>query len=148
MSSEVGPLSRRRAVGNAVQIPRANRCPVQRCAITRQGDAVGAIGPRADSAGAGNGLDWFSLDDGDGEEFDMDHGYVVEVASGLGGAEIDGYDTVATFGRGVSYVGYALARWGGGGPEVEVDVVEVLGGEVSKAVPRGAVRRFNGGVSY
>lgn len=119
---------------NAVQIPRANSCPEQRFAITRKGDAVGAIGPREDSAGAGNGVDWLSPDDGGGEEFDMDHGYVVEMAPGLGGAEIDGYNAVATFGRRVGYVGYALARWGVGGAEIEADVVEVLGGEVRKAV--------------
>lgn len=124
------PQARR---GDAVEIPRAHRAPVEGFPVGGERDAVGAEGDVGDGeAGAGEGVDGFAPDVGDDLLFGADGGVAVEVAPGQAGAEVEGYEAVAAFGAGVGDVGDAEAGGREVRAEVEADVVEVLcGGVVS-----------------
>lgn len=85
------PQARR---GDAVEVPRAHRAPVEGFPVGGERDAVGADGDVGDvgdgEAGAGDGVDGFAPDGGDELRLGADGGVAVEVAAGLAGAEVEG----------------------------------------------------------
>jgi len=120
--------------GDAVQIAARDGGPVE-------GFAVGA-GRAGDDAlvGAGDAVDGLAPDELEELLLGADLRDVVEVAPRGAGAEVDDDEAVAAFGAGVGDVGDSLARGGDVRPEVETDVVEVLG--------RWSVRSRGGGKDW